>query len=80
MNSQWRDHPRPSVCSRYRVWKADMTLRHFWFRVLLHLWGMVRCPRNIPWHWQHIVHEFHEPKPRTLKEQYSQKRNKSPDE
>jgi hypothetical protein len=46
---------RPSSCGRYREWKADMTLRHGWFRVLLHLEGMVRCPRNIRWHWRHIT-------------------------
>jgi hypothetical protein len=49
---------------RVQEWKADMALRHCWFRVLLHVHGMVRCPRNIPWHWRHIAHEFYDRKPR----------------
>ena len=48
---------------RCELWKADMTLSRCWFRVLLHLCGMVRCPRNIPWHWRHIVSEFYGRKP-----------------
>jgi len=38
---------------------ADITLRHGWFRILLHLGGMARCPRNIPWHWRLIRHELY---------------------
>jgi hypothetical protein len=59
MNNLKRNRRR-SWRSRYQVWKADLTLRHGWFRVLLHVLGMARCPRNIPWHWRHIVHEFHD--------------------
>jgi hypothetical protein len=59
-----RNCPRLSIRGRFREWKADMTLRHRWFRVLLHLRGMARCPRNIPWHWRHIVGEFYDRKPR----------------
>ncbi|MHC1768648.1 MAG: hypothetical protein AB9869_30940 [Verrucomicrobiia bacterium] len=42
---------------------ADLTLRHGWFRVLLHLGGMLRRPRNALWHLRHIVHELHDDKP-----------------
>ena len=56
--------PRQSHRDRWRAWAADLTLRHAWFRVPLHLLGMARCPRNIPWHWQHIVHEFYDRTPR----------------
>jgi hypothetical protein len=45
-------------------WKADMTLRHGWFRVLLHLQGMARRPRHAPWHLRHIAHEFNSRKTR----------------
>lgn len=55
--------PQLSFRSRYQEWKAEMALRHCWFRVLLHLHGMARCPRNIPWHWHHISHEFYVRKP-----------------
>jgi hypothetical protein len=48
---------------RYQEWKADMTLRHGWFRLLLHLQGMARCPRNTRWHWRHITGEFCARKP-----------------
>lgn len=54
-----------SVHDRFQEWKADMTLRYCWFRVLLHLRGMVRRPRNIPWHWRHISHEFYDGKRRS---------------
>jgi hypothetical protein len=57
------NHPH-ATCRRYRQWKANLTLRHGWFRVLLHLTAMIRRPRNVPWHWQHITHEFHDPTPR----------------
>jgi hypothetical protein len=46
-------------CRHTQDRKADLALRHGWFRVLLHLRGMARCPRNIPWHWRHIRHEFY---------------------
>jgi hypothetical protein len=60
-----RFHPRlPSRVSRRdrrrEVRKADLTLRHRWYRVLLHLRGMALRPRNIPWHWHHITREFHD--------------------
>jgi hypothetical protein len=55
---------RLSLRGLYQGWKADMTLRHRWFRVLLHLQGMARCPRNVPWHWGHITGEFYVRKPR----------------
>jgi len=51
--------PRPGQ-HRARQWKANMTLRHCWFRILLHLAGMLRRPRNIPWHWRHIVRELYD--------------------
>jgi hypothetical protein len=51
---------RPCRRTRYRLWLADLTSRHGWFRVLLHLAGMVRRPRHWRWHWQHIVHELHD--------------------
>ena len=58
-NRQWT-----GVGRRYRAWQADLALRHCWFRVLLHVQGMVRCPRNSPWHLRHISHEFYRRKPR----------------
>ena len=53
-----------SLLTRYRFWVADMTSRHCWFRVWLHLVGMVRRPSNRRWHWKHIVQEFHDYKRR----------------
>jgi hypothetical protein len=62
-----KSHPRlclwEALSVRFQAWAVEMTLRHAWFRVLLHLDGMVRRPRNIPWHCHHIVHEFHDRKP-----------------
>ncbi|HXP63332.1 MAG TPA: hypothetical protein VN829_22715 [Dongiaceae bacterium] len=65
MSALKRNRRRLSLRGRGREWKADMALRHCWFRVLLHLWGMARCPRNLAWHWRHIAREFyaHEPRP-----------------
>jgi hypothetical protein len=63
MNFPSSNRQRPSLGSRYQEWKADMTLRHGWFRLLLHCQGMARCPRNIPWHWRHITGEFRAHKP-----------------
>lgn len=40
---------------------ANLALRRRWFRVGLHIVGMIRRPRNAPWHWQCIRREFHEP-------------------
>ena len=57
-------HPQLSLRSRYQVWRADLALRHGWFRILLHLLGMVRCPRNAAWHWHHMTHELYVRKPR----------------
>jgi hypothetical protein len=53
------NRPWPAWRDRYRDWEADMTLRHAWFRVLLHLLGMIRHPRNWRWHWRHILGEVH---------------------
>jgi len=38
--------------------KADMTLHHCWFRVLLHLAAIVRRPRNMVWHLRLIANEL----------------------
>ena len=64
MNLPKPAHSRLPFKSRFQEWKADLTLRHGWFRVLLHVRTMVRCPRNIPWHWRHITREFYGRKPR----------------
>ena len=59
MNLLKRNRPWRFFQGRFQEWKADMALNHCWFRVLLHLRSMARCPRNIPWHWRHIVSEFY---------------------
>jgi hypothetical protein len=55
-----RNRPWRSFHRRYQVWEADMTLRHCWFRVWLHLRSMARCPRHRRWHWRHLVREFYD--------------------
>lgn len=50
--------------SQLEVCKANLVLRHGWFRVLLNLYGLVRRPRKFRWFWPHIVNEFHIRKPR----------------
>ena len=64
MNLPKVDRPQQSLRARYQVWKADMALRHGWFRVLLHVQGMACRPRNIRWHWRLLTHEFYDRKPR----------------
>jgi hypothetical protein len=59
-----QNRPRRSVRSRLELWSADMTLRRGWFRVLLHLRGMARRPRNIAWHWRFIRDAIHDRKSR----------------
>lgn len=49
---------RLSFRERVQEWQANMTLHHWWFRVLIHLRGMARCPRHIRWHWRHIRREW----------------------
>jgi len=59
LRRRWR-----SCRSQLEVLKANLALRHGWFRVLLNLCGLVLCPRKFGWFWPHIVNEFHDRKPR----------------
>lgn len=63
----WPMRFRRRLCacrSQLEVWKANLTLRHKWFRVLLNLCGLVLRPRKFRWFWSHITNEFHDRKPR----------------
>ncbi|HOX04415.1 MAG TPA: hypothetical protein P5555_19315 [Candidatus Paceibacterota bacterium] len=58
MRLRARSSSRLSCRGRVQDWQANMALRHRWFRVLLHLCGMARCPRHVLWHWRHIRREW----------------------
>jgi hypothetical protein len=48
-------------CARPTILPA-LVLRHAGLRILLHLTGMVRRPRNFRWHLRCVVREFYDPK------------------
>jgi hypothetical protein len=59
-----RDHPGDPWRSRSpgwstAEWRANMTLRHCWFRIVLHLVGIIRRPRNFFWHARSILRELY---------------------
>ena len=39
---------------------AGLAERHWWVRVLLHAYIIVRYRRDVRWHWTCICREFHE--------------------
>jgi hypothetical protein len=51
--------PDPQRRRRDRL--ADLVQQHVWIRILFHLVGMAKKPRNARWHLRCISREFHEP-------------------
>jgi hypothetical protein len=66
LDSRWDGGWEPDTPAKYMQknrWLVRMAERHWWFRVLLHLYMLVRHRRNVRWHlncaWREIYECFH---------------------